>query len=410
MGVQLRKKIKPKWVTRLIVFLVASFVAGAGTVHGGIEPGQLQLQEDHIGDESLWYRLKEVLTQKKDLGEDRILSPILFPFVTPEAGLGLAAGGLLSFKTDRENESQPRSDLRINLLGSTGGNVGFASRLNSFWGDDFFRFNFFFGGKRSNLNYYGVGYDAGFDTPQGELTTEYESKVLAFKPILLWRVAGDFFAGINGDLNRLDADDIAPGMAEDPVFQEFGDSYLSSGLGLSLSYDSRDVTVNAWSGRLLEFHTTHYLEELGSDNRFDLYSLDYREYIQISRPGRTIALRAYGQFGDGEIPWSMLPSVGGSRSLRGYEKGRFRDRTVVMGIAEYRHQFSRGNKELSPHGLVFWVGYGLLGEDINDLSGNGLPNVGVGYRFELQERMNARIDFGVGDDDKGIYLSIHEAF
>ena len=117
MGVQLRKKIKPKWVTRLIVFLVASFVAGAGTVHGGIEPGQLQLQEDHIGDESLWYRLKEVLTQKKDLGEDRILSPILFPFVTPEAGLGLAAGGLLSFKTDRENESQPRSDLRINLCG-----------------------------------------------------------------------------------------------------------------------------------------------------------------------------------------------------------------------------------------------------------------------------------------------------
>ena len=406
---QLIENMQPRRVTRLIVLLVASLVAGAGTVHG-LEPGQLEMQEDYIGDESLWYRLKELVTQKKDLGEDRILSPILFPFVTPEAGLGLAVGGLLSFKIDQENASQPRSDLRFNLLGSTAGNVGFASRLNSFWGDDSFRFNFFFGGKRSDLNYYGVGYDAGFDTPQGELTTEYESKVLAFKPILLWRVAGDFFAGINGDLNRLDADDIAPGMAQDPVFQEFGDSYLSSGLGLSLSYDSRDVTVNAWSGRLLEFHTTHYLEELGSDNRFDLYSLDYREYIQISRPGRTLALRAYGQFGDGDIPWSMLPSVGGSRSLRGYEKGRFRDRTVVMGIAEYRHQFLRGKKELSPHGLVFWLGYGLLGDDINDLSGNGLPNVGVGYRFELQERMNARIDFGVGDDDKGIYLSIHEAF
>ena len=400
------------WVNLLASLMAFFIMAATRNVYcmNPTEPGQLGQQEDYLGDQSFWYRLKSVFTKKKDLGDDRILSPIIFPFYSPEAGLGLAAGGLLSFQTNPENKTQPRSDLRLNLLGATNETAGFATRLNSFWGDDSFRFNFAFGGKRAQANYYGVGYDAGFEVPQGELTTLYDYKTIGFKPFLMWRLKGSFFAGINGDLNYINADDVAPGMAEDPVFQEFGDSYLSSGLGLSLSYDTRDVTVNARDGRLIEFHTTHYLEELGSDNRFDLYSLDYRDYFQLFRPGTTLAIRAYGQFGDGDIPWSMLPSVGGSRSLRGYEQGRFRDRTVVMGIAEYRHQFLRRSKELSPHGLVLWVGYGLLGEDINDLSGNGLPNVGIGYRFELQERMNLRIDFGVGDDDQGVYLSIHEAF
>ena len=106
----------------------------------------------------------------------------------------------------------------------------------------------------------------------------------------------------------------------------------------------------------------------------------------------------------------MYPVAGGSRNLRGYERGRFRDKTVVTGVMEYRHQFLRGNKTLSPHSAVVWLGYGFLGEDIGDLSGNGLPNAGIGYRLELQERLNLRLDIGFGDDDKGVYLSVYESF
>jgi hypothetical protein len=41
---------------------------------------------------------------------------------------------------------------------------------------------------------------------------------------------------------------------------------------------------------------------------------------------------------------------------------------------------------------------------------NWLPNAGVGLRFEVQKRMNARFDFGVGDDSAAFYISFNEAF
>jgi hypothetical protein len=39
-----------------------------------------------------------------------------------------------------------------------------------------------------------------------------------------------------------------------------------------------------------------------------------------------------------------------------------------------------------------------------------LPNVGVGYRLEVQPRMNLRIDFGWGFETFGFYFNFNEAF
>jgi hypothetical protein len=39
-----------------------------------------------------------------------------------------------------------------------------------------------------------------------------------------------------------------------------------------------------------------------------------------------------------------------------------------------------------------------------------LPNAGVGLRFELQKRMNVRLDYGFGLDSQAFYISFNEAF
>jgi hypothetical protein len=39
-----------------------------------------------------------------------------------------------------------------------------------------------------------------------------------------------------------------------------------------------------------------------------------------------------------------------------------------------------------------------------------LPDFGLGYRFEVQPRMNLRIDFGFGPDAFGVYFDFTEAF
>lgn len=393
----------------LIVIVIASVFNSVASASASMTSAQIS-EDKFDADDSLWNAAVGFLTRKKDMGKDRILSPIIIPFYTPEHKFGVALGGLLTFNTDQHNTEQPRSTLRANVFASTEDAYGFITRLESFWNNDAIRFNVALGVKDARENYYGIGYDAGFDVNEGIDTTLYDYLTLAVKPSLLWRVKGDWFVGVNADFNYIETDDIAQGMLDDPIYQEFGSEYWSSGIGLTISYDTRDVTANPWSGSLLQFNSTHYFEALGSDNEFDLYVLDYRKYFQLWREGTTLAVRGFGQFSDGDIPWSMYPVAGGSRNLRGYEKGRFRDKTVVTGIMEYRHQFMKGNKTLSPHSVVVWLGYGFLGDDPGDLSGNGLPNAGFGYRLELQDRLNLRLDVGFGDDDEGVYLSVYESF
>jgi hypothetical protein len=94
---------------------------------------------------------------------------------------------------------------------------------------------------------------------------------------------------------------------------------------------------------------------------------------------------------------------------------------MVYGIVEYRHQFTSDKREtgLSRHGYVAWAGAGTIADDRSEfLSLQVLPNWGVGYRFEVQPRMNVRVDIGFGRDflDSGnkfipsVYFNFTEAF
>jgi hypothetical protein len=91
----------------------------------------------------------------------------------------------------------------------------------------------------------------------------------------------------------------------------------------------------------------------------------------------------------------------------------------LFGLVEYRFKFLQnkpnrlrryeGRKE-SRHGFVVWTGIGWIGNNLRDLRGHHLPNIGAGYRFEAQERLNVRIDFGLGIESSGIYFNFTEAF
>jgi hypothetical protein len=106
--------------------------------------------------------------------------------------------------------------------------------------------------------------------------------------------------------------------------------------------------------------------------------------------------------------------LGSPFDLRGYRWGRYRQKAIAYGIAEYRFNFSAGPKsdgavELSRHGLVGWLGAGTLGDSLASLEGI-LPNIGVGYRFAVQGRLNARFDIGVGRQSQALYFNFTEAF
>jgi hypothetical protein len=79
-------------------------------------------------------------------------------------------------------------------------------------------------------------------------------------------------------------------------------------------------------------------------------------------------------------------------------------------LLEYRHSFFDGNAmKFSRHGLVFCIGGGTVFSALSEIN-NGIFNIGTGYRYELQPRMNLRVDVGFGIETIGVYLSFNEAF
>lgn len=196
----------------------------------------------------------------------------------------------------------------------------------------------------------------------------------------------------------------------DPYYQEYNDQPLNSGLGLIFQYDSRDVPVNAWSGFFVELSATTYKTWLGGDNNYEIFVTDLRKYWTLNnKRGRTFALQAKGRFGTGDVPYGEMSQLGTPFDLRGYTWGRYRNNTMVFGIAEYRHVFYKQSGELSKHGAIAWVGAGTIGEDVSHFE-EYLPNFGVGYRLEVQPRMNLRLDFGFGTETFGFYFNFNEAF
>lgn len=359
--------------------------------------------------------LKGFLEKRKKLKNERIeaglpfISPMIGPGYTPDAGVLFAIGGLLTFKTDRQDTLIQRSSLPVTFVATSRGNLSFGSRLKSFWWQDQARINVLLAFSDAKDDYFGVGYDDAVDISRGDSTTLYNRRSWIFNPEFLYRISRNLYGGILFNLNETNAVEVNPVMAQDPAYVEFGPRNYNAGVGLTLQYDSRDVVVNAWKGIFASLGATFFTTGLGSDNDYQIVDLDLRHYRRIKRDGRTLAFRYKGRFGYGDVPWAELTKLGGSRELRGYIKGQYRDASGMHITTEYRHMFLKKNGELSSHGFTTWIAAGSIFDGAENID-RWLPNFGFGYRLEVQPRMNLRIDFGFGRDATGVYFDFNEAF
>jgi hypothetical protein len=346
-------------------------------------------------------------------------SPFLAPGYSPELGFVLAGGGLFTFSTDISNENLNRSNFNAVMGFGTTGSIFGQSLWKTYWLQDRLRANLDFWLKNMPDDYWGVGYENARYTEQGENTTAYHRLWWQINPQILYAVYTGLFIGLNFDFNQTAFSEMSPGVANDPNIQEYGTNNYNAGAGVILLYDSRDIPVNAYTGWYLSGSATFYGTYLGSDNTYQIFEIDYRQYLQIVRPGSTLVWQVYTRIGTDSVPYAELTQLGSPFDLRGYYWGRYRDRAGFYALIEYRYKFMQnrpnnlrpqeGRKE-SRHGFVTWVGIGWIGVDMSDLKGHYIPNIGVGYRFELQPRMNVRVDVGLGFESSGIYFNFTEAF
>ncbi len=363
---------------------------------------------------SFFKRMQQKREEKERSGAFMI-TPLLGPGYTPELGFTIAGGILTSWRTDKSDSTLQRTSVPINIGYGTHNAFFINSKMVSFWAHDKLRVYMDVNLKNMDDNYFGVGYDKGKNTVKSDSTTQYTRLWAQLNPRFMWQFKKNFFAGAGFDINYTKGKDACMQVANDPTYSFYNDRPFNAGLIAIFQYDSRDVAVNAWKGMFLELDAAFYGGYLGGQNDYQVYTVDIRKYFRVAKPGQTITVQVKGRFGENEVPYGEMSQLGTPFDLRGYLWGQYRDKSMVFGIVEYRHKFYKSNGKPSMHGLVGWIAGGSIA-DIPGHMTDWLPNAGVGYRIEVQPRMNIRLDYGIGNLmpggklSHGFYFNFNEAF
>ncbi len=348
-----------------------------------------------------------------DLNKLKIL-PFIAPSATPELGVMISIGGLISFNLDKGNKFIQRSSIPFSFGYSSNKSSNMSIRPSIFFKNDKNRLSGDIWMKNMPDNYWGVGYDAARRPSKPDSTTSYNRNWWQVVLKYSHKFREHIFAGLLFDYNQTKATDMSPEMIADPNVLKDGSFTRNYSLGLLFQYDSRDFTVNAYKGLFVEISSNFYRSEFRVKPNYQIVVIDYRQYKQIKRPGQTLAWQVKTRVGMNNVPWPEMSQLGTPFDLRGYRWGRYRDKTMLFGIVEYRYMFMRkkprkdGNM-MSRFGFVTWAAAGSVGSDYARMT-SWLPNFGAGIRFEVQKRMNVRIDYGIGDDTSAFYFSFNEAF
>ena len=293
---------------------------------------------------------------------------------------------------------------------STGAFIASSSWV-TFWLRDKLRINALLQYKSLDDVYFGVGYANALKTAYPD-STGYHRRNIVFQLRPLWRLGSNIFGGPVLDYNRNILGKVNPHMSKDPNYRQFGPQILAAGLGAAINYDSRDFPQNPYRGFFLSVTYIYYGGLPAAGARFSALDLDYRTYLPLSRQRiRTLAINWRSRYEFGETPFTAMPSFGSPFDLRGYRYGQFRDRYANYVIGEYRHKLYLASGKPSRYGFVAWGGLGAIGRAFGQsLFGIVLPNAGIGFRFEVQPRLNVRLDIGYCPTHIGVYANFPEAY
>ncbi|HVJ19207.1 MAG TPA: BamA/TamA family outer membrane protein [Polyangiaceae bacterium] len=249
-------------------------------------------------------------------------------------------------------------------------------------------------------SFWGVGDDTPEDAEERYLRERLRLRITPRR-----RITGPFYAGLNSDfmLQKGTYSDTGIFATEDVPGENGG---FTSGIGPAASYDTRDNTVSSRAGTLLQAAWVGFSEIIGS--RYDFWKLqtEARQFIPVGRES-ALGFRYYGEFQNGDVPFYHMAMLGGDELLRGYFLGRYRDHQMIALDAEYRFPlFWR-------FGAVAFAGVAEVAAAPKDFDFDPLRwAVGGGLRYALskEERLNLRLDAGVGPDTFGVYFTAREAF
>ncbi|MBC7843849.1 MAG: BamA/TamA family outer membrane protein [Gemmatimonadaceae bacterium] len=251
------------------------------------------------------------------------------------------------------------------------------------------------------LPYYGVG----DRTPKAAEET-FTPKGTEAIVTLQQRIARSWYlsAGARHLEQRITTDSTGA-LGTQPVTGNAGGTMTEWSTGLLT--DTRDNLFSPHAGDWIQLTYARSVQGAWSDYSYGTLKLDARSYRTIGT-GHVLATQLQLTNVDGTAPFDQLALVGSGDILRGYARGRYRDRAMAAWQGEYRTPIRHRL------GAVAFVGAGSVSPTLNGIiSHRLLPTYGAGLRVEIdhRQRTGVRADYGRGRDGaSGLYIGFNNAF
>jgi len=350
--------------------------------------------------------LPETITSEEIPDSSEYFTPTLnaypYAFYTPETQLAYGGGGVFTFFTQKTSDLNP-SKIVLSGFYSTIKTYQLFANSNLFFSQNKMAANIDLTFEHNVDRFYGIGND----TP--DLGTE---------EYILDNVGGIFDFQMPPTIGMSDRSGIVYEYRHYSVVDTKENPYLQndslngiqggnvSGLGLVSVWDTRDNIFFPNRGGLTRLKLLFYTKDLGSDYTFSWIEADIRRYWAF-KPDQVIALQLFIEAVGGYPPFYELPALGGSKKMRGYYQGRFRDYNFFTIQVEYRQYIWRRL------GFVAFFSTGDVASQATEFQIQHLKKsygIGIRFLFNREKKINLRADFGFGKDTSGVYFGMEEAF
>ncbi|MBI3518481.1 MAG: BamA/TamA family outer membrane protein [Bacteroidetes bacterium] len=330
-----------------------------------------------------------------------LIIPVLFK--TPETGVAYGLSGSISFKTSHKHDTLTRTS----VIQSIGFFTTRKQNLQAIDGTIYFpneKFIFLFQISHSYFpdKFWGIGPNT--LNLKGERYV-YEQEY--FYPHIKRQIQKHLFAGAQYEFQNVNHISYIEGGRFDSAAFYGKQPYKVSGLGLSLSYDTRNLSFWPDKGVYLQTLFTDFRKELLSDYNVVKWITDLRYFKKLFK-SQILAMQFYNYSTYGQTPLRELAALGGSNNMRGFYQGRYRDNNMMSFIAEYR---------LHIKGRFSACAFGGIGNVYNkykDLIHSSTKcSYGAGIRLALlqKEKLNIRVDYGYSSHyNRGLYVTVGECF
>lgn len=347
--------------------------------------------------------LAQESTRSDSLREKRTSFVALpYAFYTPETKFAFGGGSIYSFRPADSGPSDRPSNVRIALTYTQLNQMILALMPEIYLMEERYYFNGFYGYYKYPNRFWGVG----SDTPDGA-EEDYEQNDFESSTNVQKRITSGLYIGLQYQYQYMSPEKLSTrGVLRDGAIPG-SKAGSASGLGIIINHDTRNHVYQPSGGFYNQFSAVFFGGTVGSDYTFTLLSIDLRKYFSIFG-SHVLAFQTYDTFITGDPPFQMLSLLGGSYCMRGYYRGRYRDKDMITFQSEYRLPvFWR-------FGAVAFAGFGDVANGIEKFQlGQFKYSLGFGFRFtfDSHERINARLDVGFGKgDNAGVYAMVLEAF